>query len=136
MLTFVYTPLLALVRHLLGSQVKWSYTKCTLTVWVARVGFHQKPDETKVSVLATVVEWSVAVLLTILDLPFSRLGVTAPLYHILCTCKLASHTGLKKFVRHIVKGNAGISEQGGIYGHLHFQLVWASVSLHVTSPRW
>ena len=31
------------------------------------------------------------------------------------------------------KGNAGISEQGGITGHLLFQLVWARVSLHITA---
>ena len=31
------------------------------------------------------------------------------------------------------KGNAGISEQGGITEHLLFQLVWARVSLHITA---
>ena len=40
----------------------------------------------------------------------------------LCKVKLPSNNG---------KGNAGISEQGGITEHLLFQLVWARVSLHI-----
>ena len=93
-----------LVRHLPASQVKWSFTIITLEVWDTRVGFHQKLDESKVSLFANVVQRSVAIVITktILGLLYSRPGVTALLYHMSCSNEVACLTGPKKFGRHIV----------------------------------
>ena len=77
-----------LVRHSPASQVKWSSTICTLAMWVTRAGFNQKLDKSKVSFFATVVQQSVATLITIkLGLVYSRLGVTAPRITSLATLK-------------------------------------------------
>ena len=81
----VTTPL---VRHLPASQVKWSFTICTLAMWVTRVGFNQKLDISKVSFFANVVQRSVATLITKLGLVYSRLGITAPLYDVSCYFKV------------------------------------------------